>query len=74
MLPPLTATGDLPPGIHSGDWAEVERRFGTGSPARLQAFAKLRFVHGLAQRTGKLLRFLIFGSFVTAKPVPRDVD
>ncbi len=31
-------------------------------------------VYELAQQTGKLLRFIIFGSYVTAKPEPNDVD
>jgi hypothetical protein len=31
-------------------------------------------IYELAQRTGKLLRFIIFGSYVTAKPEPHDVD
>ena len=74
MLLALTATGDLPPGIHLADWAELEHRFGAGSEARLRAFAKLRLLYALAGRTGKLARFLVFGSFVTAKPVPRDID
>jgi hypothetical protein len=31
-------------------------------------------VYELAKQTGKLLRFVIFGSYVTAKPEPNDVD
>jgi hypothetical protein len=36
--------------------------------------AKLRLLHQLAERTGKLVRFIIFGSFVTGAREPRDVD
>ena len=74
MLPPLNENGDLPPGIHSAEWAEVTERFGAGSKARQRGLAKLRLLYDLAQRTGKLTRFLIFGSFVSATPSPRDVD
>jgi len=34
----------------------------------------LRHLHELAARTGALERFLIFGSFVSSKAEPRDVD
>jgi predicted nucleotidyltransferase len=74
MLPPFTDSGDLPPGIHSADWSEIEQRFGTGSLARAEAYAKLRHLHRLAERTEGLVRFLVFGSFVSAHATPRDVD
>jgi predicted nucleotidyltransferase len=35
---------------------------------------KLTRIHELAQGTGKLERFVIFGSYVTAKREPNDVD
>ena len=31
-VPPFTASGDLPPGIHRATLAEVLERFGSGSP------------------------------------------
>jgi predicted nucleotidyltransferase len=34
----------------------------------------LAAIHRLALSTGKLRRFVVFGSFVTAKPAPGDVD
>ena len=74
MLPPFTANGDLPPGIHPAGWNEIERRFGTGSSSRVNACAKLRHLHELAERTGRLERLLVFGSFVSAGADPRDVD
>jgi predicted nucleotidyltransferase len=36
--------------------------------------ARLRRIYDLAQATGKLVRFVIFGSYVTAKLEPNDVD
>jgi hypothetical protein len=74
MLPPFTEQGDLPPGIHAANWSEIERRFGTGAASRVNAYAKLRHLHELAERTGRLERFLVFGSFVSAGADPRDVD
>ena len=74
MLPPFNDHGDLPPGIHPASWSEIAERFGGGSHSRERALAKLRHLHELASRTGKLARFLVFGSFVSTNPTPRDVD
>lgn len=35
---------------------------------------RLERIHRLAQATEHLARFVIFGSFVTSKPEPQDVD
>jgi hypothetical protein len=53
---------------------EITARFGTGSPKREAATAVLRRVHELVKNTGKLDRFVIFGSYVTAKMEPNDAD
>ena len=74
MLPPFNDNSDLPPGIHPAGWSEIEQRFGTGSASRVSSLAKLRHLHELAERTGRLERFLVFGSFVSAGADPRDVD
>ena len=74
MLPGLNEHGNLPAGIHPAGWKELEERFGQGNPFRVRAFARLRHLHELAQRTGKLQRFLVFGSFVSSPSEPRDVD
>ncbi len=74
MLPLLNEHGDLPPGIHSADWAEIEARFGVSTPARVRAFNKLKVLYKLAVLTGKLKRFFVFGGFVSDKAEPRDVD
>jgi hypothetical protein len=72
MLPPFNERGDLPPGIYRVVWAEIDARFGTGPARRLAG--TLRHLHALAMRTGHLERFLTFGSFVTNKEQPGDVD
>ena len=74
MLPAFNANGDLPAGIHRARWLEIEGRFGRGTAARTRALTKLKLLHTLALRTGKLARFLVFGSFVSTAPEPRDVD
>jgi len=74
VLPSLNDDGDLPPGIHSAGWTEIEARFGKGTAARERAFATLKTVHELATRTGSLRSFYVFGSFVSAATEPRDVD
>ena len=66
--------GDLPPGVHQATLAEVVRRF-SGQTARRDACTQ-RLIHvvDLARRTGQLQRLIVFGSYITAKPEPNDVD
>ena len=73
-LPPLTSNGDLPLGVHRASLQEVLDRFGTGSRQRMAVAERLERVYRLAHATGHLARFVVFGSFVTDKPEPRDVD
>ncbi len=74
MLPALNDDGDLPAGVHVANWTEFSECFGRGTGARVRALARLRYLHELAVRTGKLRSFYVFGSFVSAVPEPRDVD
>ena len=74
MLPPFNSAGDLPEGIYPADWNEIETHFGKSSERRVAALARLRHLRELADRTGALVRFLIFGSFVSTAADPRDVD
>src|SRR5947209_467049 len=73
-FPPFNAAGDLPPGIHGATIAEVLRRFGEGSAKRRVVAQRLVRVHSLAAKTRAVARFIVFGSFVTSKPDPNDVD
>lgn len=73
-LPDLEATGELPGGVHRAKLQEVLERFGAGSGLRGIASRHLVHVYELAQGTEHLQRFIIFGSYVTAKPDPNDVD
>jgi hypothetical protein len=73
-LPEFNDHGELPDGLHKATLVEVLQRFGPGSEAREQATAMLQRIHQLVSATGKLERFVIFGSYITAKPDPQDVD
>jgi hypothetical protein len=69
--PPLTATGDLPTGIHRATLTEVLERFGQGSPRRMVLGRRIRHIYELIQQTGCLARFILYGSFITSKLEPR---
>lgn len=67
-------TGDMPSGVHRATLREVLDRFGTGSNSRRRMALRLNRIHRLAAGTGQVARFIVFGSFVTAKANPNDVD
>ncbi|MBY0514654.1 MAG: hypothetical protein K2P78_12160 [Gemmataceae bacterium] len=73
-LPAFNADGDLPPGVYPVTLTAALARFGHGSPQRQVAARRLARVYQLATSTGHVARFVVFGSFVTAKADPRDVD
>lgn len=73
-LPPFADSGDLPPGVHPATLLEAMARFGAGSIKRKVLAQRLGRIEQLARATGHLARFVIFGSFITAKPDPNDVD
>ena len=73
-LPDFTEKGDLLPGVHAASLQETMSRFGAGSAQRRLLALRLERIYHLAIQTGHLARFVVFGSFVTAKPEPNDVD
>jgi hypothetical protein len=73
-LPDFNSEGDLPPGIHEAPLADIIARLSAGGAERQTVTANLLRIHHLVQATGRLERFVIFGSFVTAKLNPKDVD
>ena len=73
-LAPFNAKGDLPSGVHRATLAEVRERFGHGTPERIIVTERLQRVIALVQGTGKLERVFIWGSYVTDKPEPGDID
>ena len=72
--PEFNDMGDLPPGVHQATIAEVIRHFGTKTLQRQIVGRRLERIYNLARETGHLARFVVFGSFITAKPGPNDVD
>ncbi len=73
-LPDFTATGDLPVGVHKASLTETVSRFGTGSHRRKLLAIRLERIYQIAAQTGYLARFVVFGSFITEKYEPNDVD
>jgi hypothetical protein len=74
MIPEFNSEGDLPVGIHRATLDEVLSRFGGFSSGRRIVAVRLERVYRLAAGTGHLARFVVFGSFVTNKHEPNDVD
>jgi hypothetical protein len=72
--PEFNANGDMPPGIHQATLAELVAHFGSGAPQRQRVARRLAHIYSLAKASGHLARFIVFGSFVTAKAAPNDVD
>jgi hypothetical protein len=73
MIPALRPDGYLPDGTHLASEADVTFRFGSASPQRRRLALRLRRWVDLARQVGAR-RFLVNGSFVTAKRQPNDVD
>jgi hypothetical protein len=73
-LPSFTASGDLPIGVHPASLGEVLTRFGVGTAQRKAVALRLERIVQVARASGHLARFIIFGSFVTDKSEPNDVD
>ena len=73
-LPDLNESGDLPPGVHQSTMEEVIARFGSDLGKRGLCTRRLLHIFALARQTHHLQRFILFGSFITVKPDPNDVD
>jgi predicted nucleotidyltransferase len=74
MLPAFNHDGNLPEGLHVATVDEVFARFVTSSTRRQWLGEQLRSLLALAQSTGCLARVFLWGSFVTSKEVPNDLD
>ncbi|MDE0323708.1 MAG: hypothetical protein OXN27_07265 [Candidatus Poribacteria bacterium] len=73
-LPNLNDAGELPIGIHQATIDEVIAQFGSGTLQREVVTARLERIYQIAKDTGNLQQLIIFGSYITAKPEPNDVD
>ena len=74
MLPTFHSDGNLPEGVHLAREEEVFARFATPSARRQWLGEQLRSLLALAKSTGQLARVFLWGSFVTSKEVPNDLD
>jgi uncharacterized protein DUF6932 len=72
-IPPFRSDGYLPNGVYLASEAEITFRFGASTKRRRQLILRLRRWIELARYVGGK-RFLVDGSFVTAKANPDDVD
>src|SRR5215510_6234087 len=73
-LPALLPNGYLPSGVHEATLREIVECFGINTPRRQVLAGRLQELASLARATRKLRRMFIWGSFVTDKPFPRDLD
>jgi hypothetical protein len=74
VLPEFTDVGELPPGVYLAGWPEFQSRFCGSSLRRVWLSGRLRKLLDLAATNGKLRRVFVWGSYVTAKPAPKDLD
>lgn len=73
-LPDLRPDGLLPPGLHAATLTEVGTRFGGISDRRQQLFSLLSEIVMAAAVYPSIKRVLVWGSFVTSKREPGDLD
>ncbi len=74
IWPEFDRHGDLPVGIHQATLSEVIAQFGATTMHRSLIGQRLERIYKLAFKTGELSRFVVYGSFITNKPAPNDVD
>jgi hypothetical protein len=60
--------------VHRASLQEFLNQLGQATIQRTLVGMRLKRVHELAAATGHLKRFIVYGSFVTAKSEPNDVD
>jgi Family of unknown function (DUF6932) len=73
-LPDFEPGGHLPPGIHTASLTEVVLRFGAGAPSRQQQSELVERIVEAARGYATIKRVLLWGSFVTDKLEPADLD
>ncbi len=73
-IPHFNTVGDLPVGIHKSTLQEIADRFGAGNAKRKLLNLRLQRICRVANATGKVAHLIVFGSFVTNKIEPNDVD
>src|SRR4051794_31369158 len=74
ILPPFDQNGDLPPGVYRATLQTIAAELGSTNRRRIQLCSRLQRIYQITTSTGHLRRFIVFGSFVTSKAEPNDVD
>ena len=74
MFPEFDENGDLPVGIYRVTLAEALEHFGGGSLQRQIVAGRLKRIFYQAKKTNSVLQFIVYGSFVSNKTIPNDVD
>jgi hypothetical protein len=76
MIPPLSESGFLPPGIHAATLTEFEERFVhfDRSDRRIRIFNGMRMLFAAIRKVDFIRRVYVAGSFVSAKAEPNDFD
>lgn len=72
-IPTLTATGELPPGIHMATIGEVESAFGQSSDRRRLLLKGLKEAMAIF-KVANVSKIFVDGSFTTDKEEPNDID
>jgi hypothetical protein len=74
MIPEFQKDGNLPKGLYEVTLHEVREVFGTGSAKRKLLIGNLENIIELAKSTGKLEQVIVWGSFISNKEFPQDID
>jgi len=74
MIPGFNKDGNLPEGIYSAGEEEFLDRFTTNSSRRKWLGQRLKEIFTLAKLTDNLKRIFVWGSFVSNKESPNDID
>jgi hypothetical protein len=74
MLPEFNEEGFLREGVYLASEAEIRHRFATTSARRKWLGVKLQELLSAAKSTGHLRRAFIWGSYLTSKESPNDLD
>lgn len=74
MIPNYNIDGNLPEGIYLVEEEEFINHFSSSSARRKWLGDRMRELLALIKSTGQLDRIFVWGSFVSAKESPNDVD
>jgi hypothetical protein len=74
MIPDYNIDGNLPEGIYLVEEEEFINHFSSSSARRKWLGDRMRELLALIKSTGQLDRIFVWGSFVSAKESPNDLD